>query len=185
MIIVPLTKTYPVKCEAFGRKASTISEILQVHHVASDVGKGERTPKKLPFVNLKYRAEVRVVDFFPCKLEDFAVRRKISEYDALSGNEDDGESSDGSSVSGSYGGGGGGTYVWEWRFTLVLEDAVAESKGGAPVRMEVLVDKLEGQCLTGLDPEEYVSFQICHFVFFPTPRYLSSPDALANRKAKP
>ncbi|KLU92125.1 hypothetical protein MAPG_11072 [Magnaporthiopsis poae ATCC 64411] len=142
-----------VKCEAFGQKASTISEILQVHHAAFDVGKGERTAKKLPFVNLKYRAEVRVVDFFPCKLEDFAVRRKISEYDALSDDEDGGESSDGSSVSSGYGG-NGGTYVWEWRFTLVLEDAVAESKGGSPVRMEVLVDKLEGQCLTGLDPED-------------------------------
>lgn len=169
VIITPLTKTYPVKCEAFGQKASTISEILQAHHAAFDVGKSERATKKLPFVNLKYRAEVRVVDFFPCKLEDFAVRRKISEYDALSDNEDDGESSDGSSVSSSYRS-SGGTYAWEWCFTLVLEDAVAEFKGGAPVRMEVLVDKLQGQCLTGLDPEEYVSFQICRLSFSNTAR---------------
>lgn len=140
-----------VKCEAFGRKASTISEILQVRTVAIDVGEGQTVPSELPFVNSKYRAEVRVVDFFPSKLEDFAVRRKISEFDALS-DDDDGESSDGSSTSSRYGG-SGGAYTWEWRFTLVLEDAVPKSDG-TPDRIEVLVDKLEGQCLTGLDPED-------------------------------
>ncbi|KAL8392496.1 hypothetical protein RB599_005136 [Gaeumannomyces hyphopodioides] len=141
-----------VKCEAFSRKASTISEILQVRTVAVDVGEGQTAPGELPFVNLKYRAEVRVVDFFPSKLEDFAVRHKISEFDALSDDED-GESSDGSSISSGYGG-SGGAYAWEWRFTLVLEDAVPKSDGGAPDRIEVLVNKLEGQCLTGLDPED-------------------------------
>ncbi|KAL8418626.1 hypothetical protein RB594_002012 [Gaeumannomyces avenae] len=141
-----------VQCEAFGRKASTISEILQVNTIAVDAGEGQKVPIELPFVNLKYRAAVRIVDFFPSKLEDFAVRRKVTEFDVLSSDED-GESSDGSSIRSSYGG-SGGKYAWEWRFTLVLEDAVPKPGGGALDRIEVLVDKLEGQCLTGLDPED-------------------------------
>ncbi len=77
----------------------------------------------LPFTCAKYKTHVRVVDFRPGRLEDFAVRRKVTDFDMLS---DDGENSsadegededeDDSDI-------GGSQKIWEWRFALRLQDA--------------------------------------------------------------
>jgi hypothetical protein len=70
---------------------------------------------RLPFQNLRYRASVRVVDFFPPKLEDFAALYN-PEYAMLSGGEHsmNDDESDEEPVIGSQG--------WEWRFCLLVED---------------------------------------------------------------
>ncbi|KAE8388652.1 telomere-binding alpha subunit central domain protein [Aspergillus alliaceus] len=64
---------------------------------------------RLPFQNLCYRATVRVVDFFPPNLEDFAVPQE-SKNNRLGSdmhyNDED-----------------GGITQWEWRFCLLVEDA--------------------------------------------------------------
>ncbi|CZT18735.1 uncharacterized protein RCC_04579 [Ramularia collo-cygni] len=61
----------------------------------------------LPFINVKYRAKVRVVDYEPKDLEDFAIRPEL-EHDS-----DDPDSMDWMNASPSY----------EWYFSLLLEDA--------------------------------------------------------------
>ena len=80
------------------------------------------------------RATVRVLDFWPHSLEDFARRRKIGEYDILSDcgsgdegegeedDEDDEEEEDGEE-DGNEPVPGRKKYVWEWKFILRVEDA--------------------------------------------------------------
>lgn len=64
----------------------------------------------LPFVNARYRAKVRVVDYEPKDLEDFAVRPE-SEYDS----DDSPYRSDDWAITASP--------SYEWYFSLLLEDA--------------------------------------------------------------
>ncbi|KAJ8069370.1 hypothetical protein OCU04_003024 [Sclerotinia nivalis] len=97
-----------------------LSTILQRTPLSSD-------PKyagiHVPFENKNYKANVRVVDYFPQNIADFAVGRKPSEYDLLpdySGDEDDGPEKnmksfrDGEEIP---------KKKWKWRFALVVEDA--------------------------------------------------------------
>ncbi|KAH6686162.1 hypothetical protein F5X68DRAFT_240465 [Plectosphaerella plurivora] len=94
---------------------------------------------RLPFNCVKYRANVRVVDFYPQELEDFASWRKISEYDCL----------DGSSTSSiSDGDLDGDRVFWEWRFALQLQDAAKTSAS-----TWVVVDNMDAQLL--------LSFKAC------------------------
>ncbi|KAJ4250520.1 hypothetical protein NW762_011774 [Fusarium torreyae] len=109
----------------------------------------------LPFVNLNHRANVRVVNFSPSSIVDFARPRKESEMDILS---DDGEESPENSDSEDE------DYQtqqmtiedftkprkWEWRFFLELEDATVPDKQEKQ-RLWVAVDNQSGQCLTSLD----------------------------------
>jgi hypothetical protein len=114
---------------------------------------GESVKVTLPFVNLNYRANVRVVDFSPSNLADFAHPKKESEYDILS---DDGEESVSNSDSDDEQPSQmtmddfAQTRNWEWRFFLELEDAVSHPKQKKQ-RLWVMVDNLAAQCLTGLD----------------------------------
>jgi protection-of-telomeres protein 1 len=100
-----------------------------------------------PFTNRKYRANVRVVDYFPHRIEDFAIARRVSEYDMLS-DDSGGEDSDEDDI---HGHGNKGRFatnvVWEWRFALQVEDARA--KNGED-RVWLLVDNLQAQGLLGL-----------------------------------
>lgn len=76
----------------------------------------------LPFQNTCSRIAVRVVDFFPHRLEDFAVSHKTSEFDVLSDYENEQQS--GNSVDNSSADDGPERQtVWEWRFCLLVEDA--------------------------------------------------------------
>ncbi|GES60098.1 telomere-binding alpha subunit central domain protein [Aspergillus terreus] len=85
---------------------------------------------RLPFQNLSYRSTVRVVDFFPPKLEDFAVpedssndRRWLNERPIR----------------------------WEWRFCLLVESATSPPAGQPRERMKLYVDNNSAQCLLSLD----------------------------------
>ncbi|KAF5974522.1 protection of telomeres 1 [Fusarium coicis] len=143
-----------VKCENEDKSASSIDEITKVvqHETTID---DILIKLPLPFVNLNYRANVRVVDFSPANLEDFAYPKKESEYEDLS---DDGEESLSNSE----------TEAedeqpiqrtlddftkarnWEWRFFLELEDAAVAEKHKKQ-RLWVAVDNQSAQLLTGLD----------------------------------
>ncbi|KAG5748272.1 hypothetical protein H9Q69_010179 [Fusarium xylarioides] len=143
-----------VKCENEDKPASPIAEITKLvqHETTIDDG---LVKLPLPFVNLNFRANVRVVDFSPSNLADFAYPKKESEYEDLS---DDGEESlsnseteaedeqpiqrtldDFSKVRN-----------WEWRFFLELEDAAVVEKHKKQ-RVWVAVDNQSAQLLTGLD----------------------------------
>ncbi|KAL8715394.1 MAG: hypothetical protein Q9220_000727 [cf. Caloplaca sp. 1 TL-2023] len=96
-------------------------------------------PYTLPFQNINSRAAVRIVDFLPHDIADFAVRRKQeSEFDVLSDysapsssssdelflNDTDVEAADSPahSPTNDYST-RGESPKWEWRFALILEDA--------------------------------------------------------------
>ena len=112
------------------------------------------TPYTLPFQNIKSRTVVRIVDFFPSELADFAVPcAQPSEFDLLS---DHGESDRGSSSGETSSRDGSGSAVerqWEWRFGLILEDALGPASE-AKATMEVYVVGRDAECLLKLDAEE-------------------------------
>jgi len=118
----------------------------------------------LPFQNIKSRTTVRIVDFFPTDLAQFAVRiPKPSEFDALSDHEPSDTDTDTSSQPSPRHGNGmteedEDERKWEWRFGLVLEDASEEKvpKGEERARMEVYVAEQDAEFLLKLDAEEYV-----------------------------
>ncbi|GAB1314037.1 Protection of telomeres protein 1 [Madurella fahalii] len=153
----PLDLNDLVECEVHPAPFSTIESILEPTLYETTV-EGKQLSLVVPFNCVKYRSRVRVVDFFPPSLEDFACSRKQTLYDVLPDNEDDSESDSTSSASSNDDGIRGVHRVWEWRFALQLEDPAppetAEQKNWKPdsrPRLWVLVDNIEAQCLTGLD----------------------------------
>lgn len=111
---------------------------LTTHALTTPSGK----PYTLPFQNINSRAAVRVVDFYPPDIADFAVRKKNeTEYDVLSDHSGDSSSCDetssrlpddtddeeddlrGSQKQSQKEDGIGSPSRWQWRFALVLEDA--------------------------------------------------------------
>ncbi|KAL2266264.1 hypothetical protein VTJ83DRAFT_5616 [Remersonia thermophila] len=146
-----------VTCETHKAPFASITSILNLPIYPT-------TGHPLPFACTKHRVRVRVVDFFPHNLQDFACSRTLAEWDQLS---DNGDLSDSASLSSSSSnnaaacdGVQGAKTVWEWRFALLLEDAdpvVAKNtteqspEATRPSRLWALVDNTEAQCLTGLD----------------------------------
>lgn len=112
----------------------------------------DATKLPLPFINANYRASVRVKNYLPHRLEDFAFAKlKGNVYDVLSDAESD--SSDDSEdatldrfvtaerIAG-----------WEWRFHLLLEDARDDSDDAAQKdEVWVTVDNHAAQCLLNMN----------------------------------
>ncbi|KAL8937450.1 MAG: hypothetical protein Q9216_004414 [Gyalolechia sp. 2 TL-2023] len=139
-------------------------------------------PYTLPFQNINSRAAVRVVDFFPPDIADFAVRKKKeSEYDVLS---DHSEVSSSSSSSSSSSGDENpsrlpadtdddpnithgshsqkqaedtaeSTLKWQWRFALILEDA------SSPPSLKERGPRLTAY-VTGADAEFLLKLDACN-----------------------
>lgn len=109
------------------------------------------TEYTLPFENVKYRSNVRVVDFWPNKLEDFAVGRRVSEYEVLS-DYSGGESTDNEEDMRLFrqGKGYGGEKTWEWRFALRVEDA-SKKAGSQEETIWLVVDNPAAQMLLNMD----------------------------------
>lgn len=138
-----------VKCENHGEPPKSVAIITQEFTFTHELGNGQDT-YPLPFVNRKYRADVRVCDFFPANLKDFARRKRVKQQvvglDLLS---NDGESDVASSSDDADD--GEESAVWEWCFWLQLEDASPDIE--PKQRFWVFVDNLSGQCLTNLDAD--------------------------------
>ena len=128
-----------------------MAEILS--QIAASTGIGGQDPSfTIPFSCLRYRANVRVVDFSPKKLEDFSHGKRKSEYDILSdyGSDSDSSEEDASTLDYIV-----GERVWKWGFSLRLEDAAAASNGCDPrPTFWAYVDNSSAQLLTGLDARE-------------------------------
>lgn len=109
---------------------------------------------QLPFININYRTDVRVVDFMPRNLLDFShqvKKRKRSEFAVLSDNElSEAESDSNEHMTDDHQDRRQGT--WEWRFFLLLEDASTHS--GKKKSAWVFVDNPAAQYLTGLDASD-------------------------------
>ncbi|KAK2810288.1 hypothetical protein FQN50_003019 [Emmonsiellopsis sp. PD_5] len=119
----------------------------------------------LPFQNVRYRASIRVVDFFPPNLEDFSVQYDVeramlsdggsSDSDNDSANEDDEPR----------------RKKWEWRFCLLVEDGgpgTHYNRNEKRERMMVYVSDLDAECLLRLDAVDL----------------RANPDALASLREK-
>lgn len=93
---------------------------------------------QLPFQNLCYRPMVRVVDFFPPNLEDFAVKvPSTSIRNRNTGSDDD------------------IPMVWEWRFCLLVEGVDPSIPRNQPrAQMKLFVSGAEGEFLLRLDAGE-------------------------------
>ncbi|KAF7550920.1 hypothetical protein G7046_g7869 [Stylonectria norvegica] len=135
------------KCEHENEPATSVEDMLQpiFHTTTID---GQAITLQLPFANTNFRANVRVVDFMPRDIKDFAFPKKQSEYDALSDN-DESESSGSESeqdVMTDF----TTKRDWEWRFFLELEDAVVP-ENQEKKRVWVVVDNSAAQCLVNLD----------------------------------
>ncbi|KAJ4413660.1 hypothetical protein N0V82_008389 [Gnomoniopsis sp. IMI 355080] len=114
---------------------------------------------ELPFTCAMYRTNVRVVDFHPVSLKDFAVGRAPTEYDNVL-DSDEGSNSDAavsssslppSSSPGSRDHQEARRRVWKWRFALKIEEVFTSKTKTAPAQTWVIVDNPAAQLLLDLD----------------------------------
>ncbi|KXH25709.1 telomere-binding alpha subunit central domain-containing protein [Colletotrichum simmondsii] len=119
---------------------------------------------KLPFHNAQYRTHVRIVDFHPPRIQDFACVRKQNEYDVLSDysgtdseDDDDDDDEEGCVTIDKYV--STSEQSWEWRFALCLQDATAakdsKTREKKTNKFWVVVDNMDAQLLTGLDAGDF------------------------------
>ena len=132
------TEVRLLKCEV---PPKPVNEILDREILARKTPKGNKF--YLPFQNCKYKAQVRVVDFFPDNLANFAAPYRNSEYDVLSDQEDAESDVDMTQLDGP-------DVKWEWRFFLIVEDA-SQTAGQPPAQMELLVSDEEGDYLLDME----------------------------------
>ncbi|KAM3564715.1 hypothetical protein ARSEF4850_001744 [Beauveria asiatica] len=148
--VVPGIKFNPtIKCENKTQPLSTMPELLERIYIDTVVGK-DAAKLPLPFINANYRASVRVKDYLPHRLEDFAYPKlKGNINDCLSDEEhepsDDDEAHKISRFVSSEKIAG-----WEWRFYLLLED-VRNSETEPKDNIWVSVDNHAAQCLLSMD----------------------------------
>jgi hypothetical protein len=115
-----------VRCTHVNVPVTKIADILDLQNTNHINSGPDGEEYALPFINAKYRAKVRVVDFEPKNLEDFAVLPEPG-YDS--------DKSPGSiewalNASPSY----------EWYFSLLLEDASIPKSGNGTERPRVWVE---------------------------------------------
>jgi hypothetical protein len=137
-----------ISSESANRRISSVESILQPVFYETTIAQ-ERVTMQLPFTCAKYRASVRVIDFKPNRLEDFACSRMQSQYACLSDNsEAESSSSEDEDIQDM----SHGQMIWEWRFALLLEDATpSKGRNKEDNRVWVIVDNSSAQYLTGLD----------------------------------
>lgn len=142
-ILTPST----VKCAFPDEPIISLAEILKPRTILRSEGNEEHLS---PFTICKYRANVRVVDYFPPKLEDFAIGRRSSVFDMLSdysgGEDTDLEGDQRIFKSGK----GFPKDIWEWRFALLVEDV---SSKDTKERLWLIVDNHAAQGLLGLEDD--------------------------------
>lgn len=161
----PNTSPRPQKAPKLQSKAALNENINCSHHLVPITPLGtilsldahiNKTPKgetyTLPFQNINSRAAVRVIDFWPPHLEDFAVpKRKRSEYAVLSDYEDSDSDSTGKNTTHS----SSQEQEYEWRFALLLSDATSPSCSSQPPTptLKAYISGPDAECLLKLDAE--------------------------------
>ena len=127
----------------------SVSQILAGRGRSTTTGTG--VDFDLPFQNVCCRAKVRVVDFFPPNLEDFAV--PCDEFEDLPDHSD--EESDRDDVQRrQIGHGFRRIDRWDWMFYLLIEDANKTSSGTKRETMRLLVADRDAEYLLKMDAKE-------------------------------
>lgn len=110
-----------------------ISEIIDPSVLQGDFTTPAGNPFTVPFKNNLYHLHrIRVIDFHPPNIADFAAPHKTSDYECLSDYESD------SDVSMDLTDPHGAEVEWEWRFELLVEDASSPAPQESG-RMKLLV----------------------------------------------
>lgn len=124
-----------------GVRVSTLRDIQARDH--SYTGKSG-VKLELPYINVKHKVRVRVVDFWPPVLEDFASLAPAA--DASGENSED----DTDNIS-SY-----ASQKWIWDFFLLLEDVKPHQPNCAPAQLWAHVDHRYAEFLLSMaeDPTE-------------------------------
>lgn len=129
-----------VRCLNHNVPCKTITDILDPSILQRKTPNGNSF--SVPFQNCKYKSKIRVVDFFPDNVEDFAVPQKESDYDYLSDRGSDTESDVNLSQVDAH------RVKWIWRFFLLVEDAQPlKGNGATPAQMQLLVADSDGEFL--------------------------------------
>jgi protection-of-telomeres protein 1 len=137
---------FVVRCSHPDYPVLSLEQILKPHSYILDPQADQEVI--LPFVNAKYKANVRVIGYFPHDLRDFAVGRRATEYDMLS-DYSGGEETDLEEDARLFKAGKGfGQKKWEWRFAVEVEDASSKTP---KERMWLHVDNHAAQALLDLD----------------------------------
>lgn len=136
------TNWWQVRSSIPGIPLSTIANLLAFRGTFKVEGEEE----ELPFVNQKRRCQVRVVDFYPPQLEDFAApAQNLSDGTNVSEDDMDIDSSDWSD--------------WEWNFFLLVEDSV---------RLKTTTNNREGQQtwlhVSNMDAQYLLDLDACESV---------------------
>ncbi|KAH7418995.1 hypothetical protein BKA64DRAFT_649839 [Cadophora sp. MPI-SDFR-AT-0126] len=139
-----------VRCSFPDKSPRSLKEITDPEKIAQPDGSSYASP----FTVRKYRANVRVVNYAPERIEDFSVWRRESEYDMLS-DYSGGENTDVEEDMRSFTSGKGfAKKIWEWRFWLQVEDASPPTDPKSPKkRLWLLVENSAAQSLLGLDDD--------------------------------
>lgn len=154
IVVVETNCGRPVNCSHHLIKPRSVSSITSLDSHLND--RPNATSYTLPFQNINSRATVRVIDFFPSDLADFAVPcPKSSEFDILSDAEDSARESESASQSENISSSVDEERRWEWRFGLVIGDAIGP-KYEQKATMEVYVAGQDAEYLLKIDAEEYV-----------------------------
>jgi protection-of-telomeres protein 1 len=135
MLVQCANRTHPIKA---------VADILNNDAHVVETPKGVQY--RLPFQNVKYHTTIRVVDYFPDKLEDFACLLPVSDD-----RDSDEESIDGCTTSQRRNG-----QKWGWQFGLIVEDGRQASKGAQKERLELYLFCDDAEFLLKLDAKEYV-----------------------------
>ena len=129
-----------IRCAHHTKPIRLISDIKSLDYHINTPPKGE--PYKLPFLNINSRAKVRVIDFFPSKIEDFCIRQPKKSIERAALEDELSSSSDEPDGGGASESEGDGTDCdWVWGFQLLLEDASPSSK---PNRAPATDEQIEG-----------------------------------------
>lgn len=121
-----------------GLKVSTLRDIQSRDH--SYTGRSG-AQLELPYLNVKQKVKVRVIDFWPPLLEDFA-----SHVPAANASED--HSDDVTNTISPY-----PSQKWMWDFFLLLEDTKPNQPGNAPAQLWVHVDHRYAEFLLCMDED--------------------------------
>jgi protection-of-telomeres protein 1 len=150
-----------VRCNYQSQPTTSLSEIL--HSTRPVLKANDGTEFVAPFVNAKYRSCIRVVDYWPHKLEDFVVRRRKSEYEILSDYEGESSDTDDDVAESLKTRGAERELIWTWRFSLLVEDAGGEDLEKRE-KVWLMIDNESAQMLLHADATKFVIllFHVSH-----------------------
>ncbi|KAL2838288.1 hypothetical protein BJY01DRAFT_237526 [Aspergillus pseudoustus] len=116
---------------------------ISLHNILDNPSHNNISPDgieyRLPFQNLTYLTTVRAVDYYPHRLEDFAVLQEQRSL-AYNRNRDPANART--------------FFTWEWRFCLLVEDITSSAPGQPRARAKLFVSNLAAQYLLRLDAED-------------------------------